>query len=33
MLGNVSTAGVPQQGGGVPEHYDRLIEGSRLTRE
>ena len=21
------TVGVPQQGGGVPEHYDRLIEG------
>ena len=24
------TVGVPQQCGGVPEQYDRLIEGSRL---
>ena len=24
--------GPPEQGGGVPGQYDRLIEGSRLTR-
>ena len=27
------TVGVLQQGGGVPEHYDRLVVGRRLTRE
>ena len=30
---HVQLVGVRSYGGGVPEHYDRLIERSRLSRE